>query len=220
MTVRKLSPTLRLAAAVAAVAAVLLSLLAAPPAAAAKHDDGTRVEVTGLVTDASGTPLPEVRVVLEASREVFSFRKFGRELRNTQRAAGLTGARGEFSLVWPWNDYYNHFELVAGVPVRTRSGERFEVLARLDVSRRIARNDPMVANLVVENADFVRTLRAFVASVDSDDEQRIYRQMGKPDRVEERGTERSWWYFADGRLFRFADGVLVETKAFDPVKKL
>lgn len=216
MTVRKLSPTLRLAAVVAA----LLSLLAAPPAAAAKHDDGTRVEVTGLVTDASGTPLPEVRVVLEASREVFSFRKFGRELRNTQRVAGLSGPRGEFTLVWPWNDYYNHFELVAGVPVRTKSGERFEVLARLDVSRRVARNNPMVANLVVENADFVRTLRAFVASVDSDDEQRIYRQMGKPDRVEERGTERSWWYFADGRMFRFTDGDLVETKTFDPVEKL
>jgi hypothetical protein len=216
VTVRPLSPTLRLAT----VAAALLSLLAAPPAAAAKHDDGTRVEVTGLVTDAQGTPLPEVRVVLEASREVFSFRKFGRELRNTQRAAGLSGQRGEFTLVWPWNDYYNHFELVAGVPVRTRSGERFEVLARLDVSRRIARNNPMVANLVVENADFVRTLRAFVASVDSDDEQRIYRQMGKPDRVEERGVERSWWYFADGRLFRFTDGDLVETKTFDPVEKL
>jgi len=216
VTVRT-SPTLRLAA----VAAAILSLaLAAPPAAAAKHDDGTRVEVTGLVTDDQGTPLPEVRVVLEASREVFSFRKFGRELRNTQRAAALSGERGEFTLVWPWNDYYNHFDLVAGVPVRTRSGERFEVLARLDVSRRVARNNPMVANLVVENAAFVRTLRAFVASVDSDDERRIYQQMGKPDRVEERGAERSWWYFADGRMFRFDDGELIETRAFDPVEKL
>lgn len=205
----------------AAVAAVLLACaLAAPPAAAARHDDGTRVEVTGLVTDRDGTPLPEVRVVLEASREVFSFRKFGRVLRNTQRAATLSGARGEFTLVWPWNDYYNHFELVAGVPVRTRGGERFEVLARLDVTRRIERNDPMVANLVVDNAEFVRTLRAFLASVDSEDERRIYQQMGKPDRVEERGDERSWWYFADGRMFRFAAGRLVETKAFDPVEKL
>ena len=55
---------------------------------------------------------------------------------------------------------------------------------------------------------------------DSDDERRIYQQMGKPDRVEERGAERSWWYFADGRMFRFDDGELVETRAFDPVEKL
>lgn len=215
-----MKPPARQTARLAAAAAILSLLAAAPPAAAARHDEGTRVEVTGLVTDAQGNPLPEVRVVLEASREVFSFRRFARELRDTQRAAALSGPRGEFSLVWPWNDYYNHFGLVAGVPVRTAGGERFEVLARLDVTRRIERNDPLVANLVVENADFVRTLRAFLASVDSDDERRVYQQMGKPDRVEERGAERSWWYFEHGRLFRFADGELVETKAFDPVGKL
>ena len=99
MTVR-LSPTLHLAA----VAAALLSLVATPPAAAAKHEDGTQVEVTGLVTDAQGTPLPEVRVVLEASREVFSFRKFRRELRNTQRAAGLSGARADGPVVVSFAD--------------------------------------------------------------------------------------------------------------------
>lgn len=205
---------------VAAALALALLLAAVPPAAAARHDQGTRVEVTGLVTDPQGDPLPDVRVVLESSRAVFSFRSFGRELRNTRRAAARTGERGEFTLVWPWDDYYNHFELVVGVPVRTAEGEELVELARKDVTRRLERNNPMVANLTVENAEFVRALRAFVDSVDSDDERRIYQQMGKPDRVEERGAERSWWYFDRGRMFRFRDGELVETEAFDPVEKL
>lgn len=203
-------------------AALSLALLlgAALPVAAARHGQGTRVEVTGLVTDPGGDPLPEVRVVLEASRAVFSFRSFRRELRNTRRVAGLTGARGDFTLVWPWDEYFNHFELVVGVPVRTARGEEFEELTRKEVTRRLERNNPMVANLTVERAEFVRTLRAFVASVDSDDERRIYQQMGKPDRVEERGAVRSWWYFDQGRMYRFRDGELVETEGFDPVEKL
>lgn len=220
-----MSPTVRRSrlvptAALTTVLALALLLAAAPPAAAARHEQGTRVEITGLVTGPQGDPLPEVRVVLEASRAVFSFRSLRRELRNTRRVAGLSGERGEFTLVWPWDEYYNHFELVAGVPVRTARGEELEELARKEVTRRLERNDPMVANLTVERADFVRTLRAFVASVDTDDERRIYQQMGKPDRVEERGAVRSWWYFDHGRMFRFRDGELVETESFDPVEKL
>lgn len=216
---RRPRQTLPRAAAATVLLALLVTLLAAPPAAA-RHEEGDRVEVTGLVTDPGGEPLPGVRVALEASRAVFSLRKFGRELRNTRRAAAVTGERGEFTLEWPWDRYFNHYELVVGVPVRTAGGERFEVLERREVTRRLQRNDPMVITIAVERADFVRTLQAFVASVDSDDERRIYQQMGKPDKVEERGAVRSWWYFDQGRMVRFRDGELVEMETFDPVEKL
>lgn len=202
-----------------AVLLALVLLLAAPPALA-KHDQGERVQVTGLVTDTAGQPLSGVRVVLEASRAVFSFRTFRREMQETRRVAAVTGDGGQFELVWPWDAYFNHFELVVGVPVRTSDGERFEVLERMDVSQRLKQNNPMVITLEVENAAFVRTLQSFLASLDTDDERRVYQQMGKPDRVEERGTERSWWYFARGRSFVFDDGRLAEVKTFDPVEKL
>jgi len=201
---------------------LLLALLltALPAAAAARHDQGERVEVTGVVTDEAGQPLPEVRVVLEASRAVFSFRQFHRVLRDTRRVAGVSDAKGQFTLTWPWDGYFNDFQLVAGVPVRTPNGERFEELARTDVSARIKQSNPLVVTLAVQNAEFVRTLRAFLASVKSDDERRVYQQMGKPDRVEDRGRERTWWYFEQGRAYRFRDGTMVEVKPFDPVEKL
>jgi len=200
--------------------ALVLLVLAAAPQAAARHDQGTRVEVTGVVTDAAGQPLPGVRVVLESSRAVFSFRQFQRVLRDTRRVAAVSDEQGQFTLVWPWDGYFNYFDLVAGVPVRTGKGEHFEVLARKDVSPRIKKNNPMVVTMAIDNADFVRTLRSFLASVDSDDEERVYQQMGKPDRVEEKGTTRSWWYFAKGQTYRFVDGNLTEVKTFDPVEDM
>lgn len=210
----------RPAAAPILLAALLVALLAAAPAALARHDQGERVEVTGLVTDAAGEPLSDVRVVLEASRAVFSFRSFRRELQDTRRVAAVTDAVGQFELAWPWDGYFNHFELVVGVPVRTPGGERFEELERQEVSSRLKQNNPMVVTLTVDNAAFVRTLQRFLASIDTDDERRVYQQMGKPDRVEERGRERSWWYFEQGRSYVFDDGRLAEVKTFDPVEQL
>ena len=201
----------------AALVAGLALALAAAPSAEARHEKGQSISITGLVTDAEGTPLADARVVLEASREVFSLRRLRPVLRDTARVGAVTNARGEFSLAWPWDSFYNHFEVVAGVRVRDGREERLEVLARTEVTRRVVRNDTVVVTLVVENADFVRKLRAFVASIDTDDERRVYQQMGTPDRIEERGGEAKWYYFERGRMFRFEAGRLVETKAFSPV---
>lgn len=217
---RTAAPTAAPRRALALACALVLVALAAAPQAAAAHDQGTRVEVTGVVTDAAGQPLPDVRVVLEASRAVFSFRQFQRVLRDTRRVAAVSDGQGQFTLVWPWDGYYNHFDLVAGVPVRTGEGETFEVLARKDVSPRIKKNNPMVVTLTVDNADFVRTLRSFLASIDTDDEERIYQQMGKPDRIEEKGNARSWWYFDKGQSYRFVEGNLTGVKTFDPVEDM
>ena len=62
-----------------ALAVFSLGPLAPQPAEAGQRfRDGDRVEVTGLVTDTEGRPLPGVRVVLEAARTQFDFKSFRR----------------------------------------------------------------------------------------------------------------------------------------------
>lgn len=215
----------RPATALAALAALLLFAAGAlsTAEAARRFRDGDRVEVTGLVTDTDGRPLPGVRVVLEASRTRFDFRRFRRVATDTTRLTALTDDKGAYELTWPWNGYYNLYELLVGVPVRRAGGEeKLHVLERLELSRRLKPDEPTVATVVVEDADFVRTLRAFLDSIDSDDERRVYREQGKPDRIEEKTggvDEALWWYFESGTVYRFRGGRLVETESFEPVEE-
>lgn len=212
----------------ACTALVLALLLAALPASALPrlgrggYEQGQRVEVTGLVTDPEGRPLQDVRVVLELAREVFSFRQFQRVEKRVTPVTATTNARGEYTIVFPWDDFYNSFEVAVGVPVRGRRGEKFIALERVDLTRRIEKGSPVVATVVVQNASFIRNLREFVASVDSADERRVYEQLGRPDRVKvtkyPNQTETAWWYFESGRVYRFVDGRLQGSETFDPVK--
>ncbi|HEX6203516.1 MAG TPA: Ig-like domain-containing protein [Thermoanaerobaculia bacterium] len=203
--------------AAAALAAAILAALA--PAAEARLARGETVQVRGIVTDTEGRPLDGVQVVFEASRAVFSLRRFQPVLRNTARVAAVTDASGGYALRWPWDSYYNHFELVVGVPVRTAGGEELQVLERKEVTNRLGRDAEVAVPIVVEHADFIRNLRRFLETVDSADEERVHRAEGRPDRIEITGERESWWYFARGRRYDFQGGRLVEVKTFDPVRR-
>jgi hypothetical protein len=207
----------RLPAAAVTLAAALLLTLAA--AAEARREAGETLEIRGIVTDAEGRPLDQVRVVFEASRAVFSLREFRPVLRDTARVAAVTDAAGGYSLRWPWDSFYNHFELVVGVPVRTPQGEELQVLERKEITRRLGRDSQVAVPIVVEHADFVHNLRRFLATVDSPDEERVHRELGRPDRIELSGDSQSWWYFERGRRYDFLGGRLTEVKTFDPVRK-
>lgn len=209
-------------------ATLLLAAASAPPAAAfpgvgSRYEAGQRIEVKGLVTDPEGRPIEDARVVLELARETFDFRSFGRTKKKVTPIATTTSARGEFSIVFPWDDFYNDFQLAVGVPVRGSKGERFVALERKDLTRRIDKGSPLVASVVVQNAAFIRNLRSFLTSVDSDDERRVYERMGRPDRVKitkhPGRDEVSWWYFEAGRVYRFVDGALRGSEEFDPVRE-
>lgn len=199
-------------------------LLVALPAGAAQsaYEDGQRIELTGIVTDPAGLPIQELHVMLEASRSSFSFRHFRREKRDTTRLTDLTNERGEYSLEWPWNRYYNTYELVVGIPIRRPDGEHLKELERVDITRRIERGSPVVSALVVSDAGFVRNLREFLATITSEDERRVHQQMGEPDKVERVNypdhQEVSWWYFESGKVYRFRDGRLEQIEPFDPVE--
>jgi hypothetical protein len=212
---------------------LLLGLLIAgvpTPAAAARYDQGQRIQVTGVVTDSQGQPINNIRVVLEVSRTYFSMRELRRTAdKDVRRVSATTDARGNYTVEWPWDSYFNHFELVAGVPVHRRldngqTGETVQELARQDVTRRVDAGTPAVVGVTVENRQFLDNLRQFLASIQTDDQRKIYQEMGKPDRIRNvqypSHLESSWWYFESGRVYRFRDGRLEQITPFDPVHGL
>jgi hypothetical protein len=210
----------------------LLYLLAAlaPASAAARYDQGQRIQVTGVVADSQGQPLKDLRVVLEVSRTYFSMRNLRRTADpDVRRVSATTDARGNYTVEWPWDNYFNHFELVVGVPVHSRlangrSGETVQELARQEITRRVEAGSPAVVAVTVESRVFLDNLRQFLASIKTDDQRKVYQEMGKPDRVRNVQypgyLESSWWYFEAGRVYRFRDGRLEQVTPFDPVRGL
>ncbi len=215
---------------VLAALAGLLCLLAAfltptPANAAARYDQGQRIQVTGIVTDAQGQPLQGLRVVLEVSRTYFSMRNLRRTADpDVRRVSATTDASGNFVIEWPWDNYFNHFELVAGVPVHTRAGDTVQELARQEVTRRVEAGSPAVVAVTIDNRQFLDAFRQFLASIKTEDQRKVYQEMGKPDRVRNvqypSYLESSWWYFEAGRVYRFRDGHLEQVTPFDPVHGL
>ncbi len=199
--------------------AVALACVAVTPASA--YEDGQMIEITGTVTDSSGAPIPEISVVFNVSRRAFTVSKFGRATRDSVQLQTITDQEGQFSFDWRWLDYYNRFELQTGVPTRSTAGETFEVLGQLDLRDRIQQGSPVVASLVVDNTQFLNSLRDFLDSVDTEDKKRIYNEMGNPDRVQKTDyaeeLEVSWWYFRSGKAYRFRDGKLDQVVHFDPI---
>lgn len=198
------------------------ALLLATPAVAGPYEDGTVIEITGLVTDDDGRPIPQVQLLLEASRRRIAFTKLKRVEENPVRLSTFTDDTGEYTLDWKWHRYYNHFELRVVLAVRLPGGrERLEVLAEVDLSERIKQGSPVVAPITVEDTSFLEAYRDFLASLDTADERQVFGAMGKPDKVEAlkfpAHREESWWYFKMGRTYRFRDGDLQQVVEFDPV---
>lgn len=201
---------------------LLLAFTAVTPVFAARYEQGERVQVTGIVTGRDGRPLEGIRVSLEASRSYFSLRQLRKTAADdVRRVSALTNAKGEYTVEWPWDSYFNHFELVSGVPVRKGKQDRVEELAREDVTKRLLAGSPVVVSPVIENTKFLDSLNQFLAMVRSADEQRTYEEMGRPDRVQRLQypdhVEDSWWYFESGRVYRFRDGRLEQVVPFTPV---
>src|ERR1700704_6171724 len=189
-------------------AGVACLLTAAEPARAARYDDGQRIQVTGVVLDSQGQPLSGVRVVFEGSRTYFSIREMHRTAdKDVRKVTATTDGAGQYTITWPWDSYFNHFEVAAAVRLRVKRAEGREELPRQDVTRRVLAGSPAVVAVTVENRQFIDHLRELLASIKTDDQRRVYEEMGKPDRVRNVQypgyLESSWWYFESGKVYRF-----------------
>lgn len=212
-------------------ALVLVLLFAFPDSAEAvdwkfwkgPFERGQKVEFTGIVTDADARPLQGVQVILEAERREFRARRMRKEPVDTFRVSATTGQRGEYTILWPWNSYYDRYYLLVAVPYRKAGRDTLSVLQRYDITEKVKDVTPIVTPLEVKDVTFLNSLRSFLANVDTADEKRIYQEAGKPDKVENVGTGgafgSTWWYFDTGKLYRFEGGELLETKDFEPVEK-
>ncbi len=189
---------------------------------AGPYPEGEFIEIIGAVTDAEGMPIPDLTVALEGSRKAFSVTKMRSTERDRTRVNAKTDSAGQFSLRWRWVDYYNHFELLVGLPEGAGDDAELEVYERVDISKQIRGGSPVVTNVTVTERLSLDRPNDFSASIDTDDERRIFNEMGNPDRVRRVVSgdheEVSWWYFQSGKAYRFKDGVLDQVVHFEPIE--
>ena len=189
---------------------------------AGPYPEGEFIEIVGAVIDTEGMPIADMTVTLEGSRKAFSVTKMKSTERDRTRISTKTDSAGQFSLRWRWVDYYNHFELLVGVAEGAGDDAELEVFERADISKQIRGGSPVVTNVTVAERRGVDTLQDLSASVDTEDERRIFAEMGNPDRVQRTVSgdheEVSWWYFQSGKAYRFKDGVLDQVVHFEPIE--
>jgi len=185
-------------------------------------EKGQSIQIGGVVSDADGTPLPEVTVVFEAARRGLSLRGLRMETGKTEEQRAVTNQRGVYSLQWPWDPFYNHFEIRVEMPIRKPDGEHMQILAHSEISDLKAADQPLVVNLTVQQAELLRSLKDFLGHIDTPDERSVYQKMGKPDEVDRDHypdhEEAAWWYFESGKVYFFHSGNLEEVRTFTPVK--
>ena len=202
-------------------------------------ENGDTVRVTGQVSDPQGRAVPGAHVVLEAYRSYFSLRRFERRAKDFRRVETVTDENGRYRLEWLWDDYFNRFRVGVERPgreagsgaARSRPAEEVEaadgtkespyLVVQTDLRTRLERSGTAVVPLVVEDAEPLQAFRRFESSLATEDQRRIYRDLGYPDEVQVLELtdvrEASWWYFDRGEVYRFADGELREIEPFEPV---
>jgi hypothetical protein len=185
---------------------------------------GETIAIDGSVTDATGAAVEGMTVVLLATHRGFDLRSLRRVEEGLVRVPAITDARGRFAIEWTWNPYYDTFRMRAegGVAAQGGGAPASAVLTEVDLTRRIKQGSPVVVALEVASAGPHRTAREFDAAAHSDDQRRVFEEMGKPDRVDRLdmmgGDEVAWWYFEHGKSYHFRAGRLDQVNEFEPVK--
>ena len=200
-------------------AALLLALLAVPAVEARPaHRQGDTVPIAGHVLDKDGKPLAGVAIVLEVSRTAFSLRSLQQESGSVLRLPSKTDANGYFRFDWTWQRHYNVFQLTVGLEVQYGDRPGFEVVHRHDLSAAIAETAPSDLKLTVTETGYLNWLHKLLAGQATEGELKLYRENGRPGRIDDYGDGKSaWWYFEAGKVYRLASGVLEQVQDFTPI---
>lgn len=200
----------------------LLAALAVLPlaaAAAGSPSDGDPILLVGTVVDTAGKPVEDIVVLLEATREKFSLRHFevrrGKSLQLPQR----TDEHGEFRFEWTWDRHYNVFEIAFGLEVSRDGAPGFEIVERRDITAEVSSGAPPALRIELDQVEWLRWLRLYIDGRASEDEKKVYRELGRPDKLTVDGSISSWWYFSLGKVYRLEGGKLDQVVPFDPIEQ-
>ncbi len=211
-------------------------------AEASLYRDGEKIEVRGVVTDSEGMPIPDLTVNLEIARYAFDWKKFRKTRHDVSKATTTTDLQGVYAFEWTWYDYYNDFQLIVGLMVRDPDFNQdvFQTVHRENIARRVDQGSPVVVDMVVSQSPFLDPQSVVTQAVESEplesdpvdtadtpqefgseDEKRIHDEMGRPDKVQTLEypdyDEVTWWYFEQGKAYRFREGELQQVVRFEPV---
>lgn len=183
---------------------------------------GERIKISGRLTTPDERPLVGVAVLLELRRTKTGV--FGRKPASEEpvQIPATTGPGGEFSIDWSFDPYYDKVELAVALPVQKEGREDFEIFDRRDLGLALAHGrSPIAVDLVLERPGYLEWLRLFLDGEASAEETKVFREHGRPDRVDReqrRGAlETAWWYFEQGKCYRFKEGRLDQIIPFEPV---
>ncbi len=199
--------------------AVLATVLLCPSTAADySYSKGEDVTIRGQVVDAAGAPVGNVTVLLELSRTRFQVTRFKKTKGNTLRVPVTAGPDGQYQHQWRWDGFYNTFELAVAMPILINGRQDFEILHRVEITPQVDQGSPVDVQLVLQETSYLEWLRRFVDGRASSEEQRIFYDLGRPDRIDAHGEgEFAWWYFQVGKVYRFRDGAIDLIEPFDPI---
>jgi len=186
-------------------------------------ENGDTVWIAGQVTDARGTPVAGLPVIFEAFRSSFNLRRLERREKDFRRVETVSDEQGRFRLEWLWDDYFNRFRIGVAVHHAPDEAPRFLEQEDTGLGRRLETSGSAIVPLVIEDLELLDAIRRFEATLQTEDQRRIYRQLGYPDEVRTieltAAREATWWYFHRGEVYRFADGRLQEVESFQPIKR-
>lgn len=194
---------------------LLLGIFGMPTRAVA--DPG---QISGYVRDASGQPIAGVTVLLEASRTAFRLRSFKRQTTEPVQLPTTTDTSGRFTFPWRQDRHFTDIELHVALPVKKGGRDAFERFLSQDISEQVrAAEGPLEVLLTVQDSTQLAWLRRFLDGTAHADEDKVFRDMGRPDRLDRDDVldESSWWYFSAGKVYHFRAGKLDQVTHFDPV---
>lgn len=184
---------------------------------------GERITITGRLLAPDDRPLAGVTVLLELRRTTSTLLGLKPKTEEPVQIPSTTGPGGEISIGWSFDPFYDSIGLAVALPVQREGREDFEIFERRDITPAIAQGlSPVAVDLVLERPGYLEWLRLYLEGKASTDEVKVFREQGRPDRVDRelrRGgvVEMGWWYFAKGQCYRFKNGRLDQVIPFEPL---